>query len=168
MHDVPFVVDTNMDRELARERLTGGALLSPSVSEHLLPSNLFGPDEDVRTSPYIDRLLEGSTDHLPPLHVGRVLFELDPEVRQKLALAGANALEKVAELLHTGKVWVGNHNAEVYNPWLKAFTTIVNGSFILLGGLIGGILLTNLFPKPFSLRQGKSKKRKPKMKPLDG
>jgi hypothetical protein len=59
IHDVPLPVDTTLDRE--RERLTGGALLSPSVSQRLLPSNLFGPDEDsIRTSPYIDRLLDSS------------------------------------------------------------------------------------------------------------
>lgn len=56
LHDVLLPIDTTLDRE----RLTTGALLSPSVSEHLLPSNLFGPDEDsvIRTNPYIDRLLQ--------------------------------------------------------------------------------------------------------------
>src|SRR5271170_2500647 len=64
MHDVSLPIETSLDRE--REQLTGGALLSPSVSEHLLPSNLFGPDEDsIRTSPYIDRLLQSSPNALP-------------------------------------------------------------------------------------------------------
>ena len=61
IRDVPVPpLDTSVDAR-ERERLTGGTLLSPSVSEHLLPSNLFGPDEDsIRTSPYIDKLLESS------------------------------------------------------------------------------------------------------------
>jgi len=63
IHDMPHAIDTDFDRE----QLTGGALLSPSVSEHLLPSNLFGPDEDsIRTSPYIDRLLESSPSPVTP------------------------------------------------------------------------------------------------------
>ena len=62
-HEVPLVVDTDLDRD----RLTGEALLSPSVSEHLLPSNLFGPDEDsIRTSPYIDQLLQSSPPTMTP------------------------------------------------------------------------------------------------------
>ena len=65
MHDVPLSLDPSLERE--RERLTGGALLSPSVSEHLLPSNLFGPEEDsIRTSPYIDQLLESAPPHSTP------------------------------------------------------------------------------------------------------
>jgi hypothetical protein len=58
IHDPP-PINTSLDLEQT-DRLTGGALLSPSASEHLLPSNLFGPDEDhqIRTSPYIDQLLE--------------------------------------------------------------------------------------------------------------
>jgi len=64
IHDMPHPIDTT---NLDREQLTGGALLSPSVSEHLLPSNLFGPDEDsIRTSPYIDRLLENSPPSMAP------------------------------------------------------------------------------------------------------
>lgn len=56
-HEIPLPVETIIDRE----QLTGGALLSPSVSEHLLPSNLFGPEDDsIRTSPYIDQLLQTS------------------------------------------------------------------------------------------------------------
>ena len=61
IRDVPVPpLDTSVDAR-ERKRLTGGTPLSPSVSEHLLPSNLFGPDEDsIRTSPYIDKLLESS------------------------------------------------------------------------------------------------------------
>jgi hypothetical protein len=63
LHDISPPIDPDYDRE----RLTGGALLSPSVSEHLLPSNLFGPDEDsIRTDPYIDRLLQNSPPSMPP------------------------------------------------------------------------------------------------------
>ena len=66
IHD-PLPIDTNPDRD----RLTGGALLSPSVSEHLLPSNLFGPDEDsIRTSPYIDQLLESTPTFTPRVSTG--------------------------------------------------------------------------------------------------
>ena len=63
MHDIPHPLDT----ALRRERLTGGALLSPSISEHLLPSNLFGPEEDsIRTSPYIEQLLETAASYSTP------------------------------------------------------------------------------------------------------
>jgi hypothetical protein len=63
LHDISPPLNINYDRE----RLTGGALLSPSVSEHLLPSNLFGPDEDsIRTDPYIDLLLQTSPPSMTP------------------------------------------------------------------------------------------------------
>src|SRR5438876_722988 len=53
IHDGLLPLDTSLDKE----RLVGGALLSPSASEHLLPSNLFSPDEDsILTNPYIDKL----------------------------------------------------------------------------------------------------------------
>lgn len=74
MHDAPLAVETDLERD----RLTGGALLSPSVSEHLLPSNLFGPDEDsIRTSPYIDQLLQSS----PPSVLPHVPTAYPPIVR---------------------------------------------------------------------------------------
>jgi hypothetical protein len=66
IHDPTLTLDTHLDRE----RLTAGAPLSPSVSEHLLPSNLFGPEEDIHTSPFIDRLISSSHSlgrPLPPL-----------------------------------------------------------------------------------------------------
>src|SRR5271163_1001404 len=73
MHDVPLPLDPSLERERERERLTGGALLSPSVSEHLLPSNLFGPEEDsIRTSPYIDQLLQTSPTASVPVATPRV------------------------------------------------------------------------------------------------
>ena len=74
IHDVPLPLMTSLDRE----RLSGGALLSPSVSEHLLPSNLFGPDEDsIRTSPYIDQLLQSSPTSLP-MSVSRISTTFPP------------------------------------------------------------------------------------------
>ena len=75
IHDVLLPLTTSLDKE----RLAGGALLSPSVSEHLLPSNLFGPDEDsIRTSPYIDQLLQSPPTTSLPMSTPRVLTRFPP------------------------------------------------------------------------------------------
>ena len=75
IHDIHLPLSTS----LGREPLTSGALLSPSVSEHLLPSNLFGPDEDsIRTSPYIDQLLQSSPITSLPTSTPRISTTFPP------------------------------------------------------------------------------------------
>lgn len=72
MHDAPL--STGPSLETRPNRLASGALLSPSVSEHFLPSNLFGgPEEDaIKTSPYIDQLLKTSPSISLPITTTRI------------------------------------------------------------------------------------------------